>query len=118
MSQNRTPRPPLQVLGIIFSFSLNLLLVSVVYIMATSWRLEPSLILAFIISVAVVAGLATTLYVGPRSGIHSFIGGMLSAPVLALFVFPAGNLPYAILAGSFCAVGGIAGEFFIRRRAR
>ena len=125
MSQDRTPKPPLQLLGIVYAFSLNLLLVSVTYMMGISWRLDPGLLLALIIGVAAMAGVATTLYVGPRSGIHSFIGGLLSMPVLLLFVFPTNNLlylplvlPYAILAGSFCALGGIAGEFFLRRRDR
>ena len=116
MSRNPPPRPPLRLTGIVFAFALNLLLVSVVYLTGDAWALGAGPTLALTLIVAVVAGLATTRYVGPRSGIHAFIGGFLSSPILALFVLPPGNWPLALLAGSFCAIGGIAGEFFLRRR--
>jgi phosphate/sulfate permease len=117
MSENRTTKPPLRLLGIVFAFALNMMLVSLAYMMGSAWSNDPYLIMAMILLAAVVAGMGTTWYVGPRSGIHAFIGGLLTMPFLALFVFDPGNLPSAILAGSFCALGGIAGEFFLRRRA-
>ncbi len=110
--------PRLRITGILFAFALNLLLVSLAFFVTTRWGWSAGTIVAAMFAIALVAGLATTLYVGPRSGIHAFIGGLLSAPVLALFVLPAGNFPYALLAGSFCAIGGILGEFLHRRRGR
>ncbi|MEZ4635154.1 MAG: hypothetical protein R2856_09325 [Caldilineaceae bacterium] len=55
-------------------------------------------------------------YAGERGAIHAFLGGFLSMPVLGLFVL-VNNWSFAILAGSFCALGGIAGEIVQRRRA-
>lgn len=118
MSQTRMPRPPrppLRVTAILFAFALNLFLVSTVFIVSGNWGLSSNVIVGMVLIAAVAAGVLTTFYVGARSGIHAFIGGLASAPVLALFVFP-GNWSFAILAGSFCALGGIVGEVFQRRR--
>ncbi|MBX3001951.1 MAG: hypothetical protein KF893_25730 [Caldilineaceae bacterium] len=115
MSNSRPPKPALRITGIAFAFALNLFLISVTSLAGTSWDLPVDLLTALILIAAVIAGLLTTWYVGARSGIHAFIGGLVSAPVLGLFVL-AGNWQLALLAGSFCALGGIAGEFFQRRR--
>ncbi len=115
MSENRPQRPPLRLAGIVFALALNLFLVSVVFLTAGSWGVEGSLLIAALLTVAVAAGVLTTLYVGARSGIHAFIGGLLSVPFIGFFVVP-NNWGFALLAGSFCALGGIAGEFFHRRR--
>jgi hypothetical protein len=104
------------VAGIAFAFAINLLLVSLVFVFFSSgWQIASDLLVGIALVVALFAGILTTWYVGPRSGIHAFIGGLLSVPVLGIFVIP-GNWGIALLAGSFCAAGGILGEFFLRRR--
>jgi hypothetical protein len=115
MSNSRPPKPALRITGILFAFALNLFLISVTSLLGTSWRVDPNTLTVLIPIAAVIAGLFTTWYVGARSGIHAFIGGLLSAPFLGLFVLP-GNWQLALLAGSFCALGGIAGEFLHRWR--
>lgn len=115
MSRNSPTRPPLRITGIVFAFALNLFLVSVVHISAGNLGLLNSLWIAAALVAALVAGLVTTFYVRERSGIHAFLGGVLSVPVLAIFIL-GGNWSFALLAGSFCAVGGIVGEYYRRRR--
>jgi hypothetical protein len=115
MSNNRPPKPALRITGIVFAFALNLFLISVISLLGTGTRVDPNTLTVLILVAAVLAGLLTTWYVGARSGIHAFIGGLLSAPFLGLFVL-VGNWQLSLLAGSFCALGGIAGEFLHRRR--
>jgi hypothetical protein len=115
MSTSPPPKPALRITGIAFAFALNLFLVSLTSLMGTSWGVAVDLLTTLILIAAVIAGLLTTWYVGARSGIHAFIGGLLSALFLGLFVLP-GNWQLALLAGSFCALGGIAGEFLHRRQ--
>jgi hypothetical protein len=115
MSNNRPPKPALRITGIGFAFALNLFLISVTSLLGTGWGMAVDLLTPLILIAAVFAGLITTWYVGARSGIHAFLGGLLSIPVLGLFVL-AGNWQLSLLAGSFCALGGIVGEFFQRRR--
>jgi hypothetical protein len=62
-----------------------------------------------------VAGLMTALYVRQRGGIHAFIGGMITIPLLALLVFY-GNWQSALLAGALCALAGAIGEVALRYR--
>ena len=112
MTQNS--RPPLRPLGMLFAFALNLFFVSVVYISGGNWGWSSSLLVAAVLIAAAAAGILTAFYVGARSGIHAFIGGFGSVPVLGLLIIP-GNWSFALLAGSLCALGGIAGEYFQRR---
>lgn len=107
-------RPPLRLTGILFAFSLNLFLVTVALFAISENAAGGGLLVGLPLAGSVVAGFATTFYVGKRTAIHAALGGMLSAPVLALFVLP-GNWSFAILAGAFCAVGGILAEFRQRR---
>lgn len=74
-----------------------------------------SAILPVIIAPLVAGGL-TALYVQQRGGIHALLGGMISVPLLGLFVFP-GLWQLAILAGAFCTLGGAVVELVLRRRA-
>lgn len=116
MSNNRPPKAALRITGIGFAFALNLFLVSVTSLLGANGGVAVDLLTALILMMAVIAGLITTWYVGARSGIHAFIGGLLSVPFLGVFVL-VDNWQLALLAGSFCALGGIAGEFLHRRRS-
>ncbi len=101
--------------GVILAFSLNLLLVTLGLFLAQNvvWPhlLENGLVLAM----ALLAGVITGYYVQRRSAIHAFIGGMLSALVLTVFILP-GNWSFSLLAGALCATGGILVEYRARRR--
>jgi hypothetical protein len=46
---------------------------------------------------------------------HAFLGGILSIPILGLFVLP-GAWQLAIFAGAFCTLGGAVTEIVMRRR--
>jgi len=114
-------RPPLRPTGIAFAFALNLLLVTLALFVgsgATSGATSSTgggLLAGLPLVAAIVAGLATAVYVRQRAAIHAALGGLSSVPVLALFLLPGNNWSFAILLGSFCAVGGILGEFRQRR---
>jgi len=66
-------------------------------------------------SVFGMAGVLTALYVRQRGGMHAFIGGLLSIPILALFILP-GLWQTAILCSAFCILGGALAEIVMRRR--
>jgi len=97
--------PPLHPAGIIFAFAVNLLLVTLALLVGSG------LLSGLPLVGSILAGLATALYVGKRGAIHALLGGLLSTPVLALFVLPGNNWNFAVLAGAFCTMGGILGEF-------
>jgi hypothetical protein len=107
-------RPPLRPAGIIFAFALNLLLVTLALFVVSGLSADGRLAgLALVGSVA--AGLITAFYVRQRAAVHAALGGLISAPVLAIFILPNQNWGFAILAGAFCALGGILAEFRQRR---
>lgn len=108
-------RPPLRPAGIIFAFALNLLLVTLALLVGSILPAENRLLAGLPLAGSILAGLATAFYVGKRGAIHALLGGLVSVPVLALFVLPGNNWNYAILAAAFCAMGGILGEFRQRR---
>lgn len=110
------PKPPLRWTGVLFGLALNLLAVSLGYFLAGTLALQGTLVNLPILAAAFLAGGVTAFYVGARGAIHAFLGGFLSAPVLALFILT-NNWSYALLAGSICALGGIVAEFFQRRRS-
>ena len=62
-----------------------------------------------------IAGLLSALYARQRGAMHAFIGGMLSVPILAIYVF-ALNWQLAVFAGAFCGLGGAMTEILLRRR--
>lgn len=117
MARNQVPKSPLRPAGIVFAFALNLLLPSLVFVLLGGGQTSADPLTVPALALSLVAGLATTFYVRARSGIHAFIGGLLSAPVLALFVIP-GNWRLALLCGSLCALGGILGELYLRRQSK
>lgn len=108
-------RPPLRPAGIVFAFAANLLLVTLALLIGSGLSAGGGLLAGMPLAGSILAGLATAFYVGKRAAIHAMIGGLLSIPVLALFVLPGNNWNFAILAAAFCALGGILGEFRQRR---
>lgn len=119
MSRNRPsrpPRPPLKWTGVLFAFAANLLLTTGADAVAArlSFGLNAEILATMI--APLVAGLLTANYVKERGGMHAFIGGMLSIPILALFVFPQ-NWQFAVFSGAFCTIGGALSEIMMRRRA-
>ncbi len=115
MQDNPQSRPPLRPTAILFALALNILLVTLALFVASSRSLPSGMLSGLPLVGSIIAGVATAVYVGRRAAIHALLGGLLSAPILALFVLPAANWSFAFLAGAFCAVGGIVGEFWQRR---
>lgn len=115
MSNNPSSRPPIRVAGIVFAFALNLLLVTLALFVGSGIGPGAGFLAGLPLVASLIAGLATAFYVGQRAAIHAALGGLLSAPVLALFVLPGANWSFAILAGAFCSLGGILGEMRQRR---
>lgn len=115
--QTRSPlsKPPLRWTGVVFAFAANLLLVTVTSSWVERSALSVRVGLPALLASGLIAGVLTALYVRQRSGLHAFIGGILSIPVLALFIFQ-GVWPPAILAGAFCILGGVLTELLMRRR--
>jgi len=114
--QTRSPisKPPLHWTGVVFAFAANLLLVTVTSSLVERSALSVRVGLPTLLLAGLVAGVLTALYVRQRSGLHAFIGALLSIPVLALFIFQ-GVWPPAILASAFCILGGILTELLMRR---
>ena len=109
-------KPPLLWTGIIFALAANLLLVRLTNILVEQWQPGRSLATLAITLAPLVAGILTTFYVRQRGGMHAFIGGMISIPILALFIIP-GLWQTALLCGAFCTLGGALTELVTRRRA-
>ena len=114
--RTRRAKPPLIWTGVVFAFAANLLLTTVADIVAARLPFGfNSEILATLVA-PLLAGILTAVYVKQRGGMHAFLGGMLSVPVLAIFVFTQ-NWQFAILSGSFCTLGGSLTELALRSRA-
>ncbi len=116
MSEPSSARPPVRIAGVIFAFALNLLLSTLGLFVGNGFPQAPGMLVVAVLVGALLAGLLVTLYARERTAVHAFLGGFLSAPVLALWVFPGQNWRFALLAASFCALGGILSEFWRRRR--
>lgn len=99
----------------IFALAANLLLVTVIDLIIGDRVLNLSVALALRLLAPILAGLLTAFYVQQRGGIHAFIGGMISVPLLALLIFQ-GNWQSALLVGVLCALAGTVGEIVLRRR--
>jgi hypothetical protein len=108
------PKPALRWTGILFAFAANLLLVTLADMLVR--RLGGSLnaeLLATVVA-PLLAGVATALYTDARGGMHAFLGGLLSLPLLGWVVF-AGLWRWAIFAAAFCTLGGAFTEIVTRR---
>lgn len=112
----RSAKPPLKWTGVLFAFAANMLLTTAADLLvgriASSSDAE---ILATMVA-PIVAGLLTALYTRQRGGMHALLGGMLSVPALALFVY-GNNWQFALLSGLFCTLGGSLTEILLRKRA-
>ena len=108
-------RPPLRPAAIIFALAANLLMVTLGLLVGSGLSAGSGLLAGLPLAGSILAGLATAFYAGQRAAIHAMLGGLLSIPVLTLFVLPGNNWNYAVLAAGFCALGGILGEFRQRR---
>lgn len=115
-SSSRPPKPPLKWMGIVFAFATNLLLTTAAELLVSgpSFGFDAEILATAI--APVIAGILTALYVKQRGGMHAFLGGMLSVPVLALFTFGQ-NWQFALLSGAFCALGGALTELTLRWRS-
>lgn len=106
---------PIQWTGVLFALACNMLLVTVSDLVIRDQALAVNLAVALRLLSPVVAGVLTAVYVRQRGGIHAFIGGMLTIPLLALLVFQ-GNWQSALLAGAVCALAGAVSEVLLRTR--
>lgn len=106
---------PLQWTGVLFALACNMLLVTVADLVIRDQELGVNLAVVLRLLAPVVAGLLAALYVRQRGGIHAFIGGMITIPLLALLVFQ-GNWQSALLAGALCALAGAVSEVLLRKR--
>jgi hypothetical protein len=104
MSHNNAA-PRLRISGIVFAIAANLLAATLASMAARSMQFSGAAELIVTLIGPMLAGFATCLYIGIRGGMHAFIGGMLSVPILAYFVFP-GDWRLAILSGAICALIG------------
>lgn len=109
------PLAPIRWTGVIFALAANLLLVTVVDLFMGDQPVNLSTALVLRLLAPILAGLLTAFYVQQRGGIHAFIGGMISVPLLALLIFP-GNWQSAVLAGALCALTGSVSEMVLRKR--
>ena len=106
---------PIQWTGVLFALACNMLLVTVADLVIRDQELGVNLAVVLRLLAPVVAGLLAALYVRQRGGIHAFIGGMITIPLLALLVFR-GNWQSALLAGALCALAGAVSEVLLRKR--
>ena len=60
---------------------------------------------------------AKLYYLRQRTGIHAFIGGVISIPILTYIAF-GGVWQFGILAGMFCGLSGTLAELVSRPRSR
>jgi len=108
-------RPPLRPTGIAFALALNLLLVTLALFVGSGVGAGSGLLAGLPLAGSIVTGVATGFFVRQRAAMHAALGGLLGVPILALFILPGANWSFALLAGAFCALGGILVEFRQRR---
>jgi len=114
--KRRPTRAPIQWAGILFALAANLLFVNLVDRLVRSLTPDTTFeILATFLTPLLVGG-ATAWYVRRRGGIHAFVGGIISIPLLAFTVFE-GNWQFAVIAGAICGLGGSLTEILLRSRS-
>lgn len=114
-SLTRPAKAPIQWRAVIYALAANLLLVTLIETLARQFHLESTLWLLTGMAAPLSAGGLTAIYAGQRGGIHAFLGGIISIPIVGLFIFP-GLWQLAIFAGAFCTLGGAVTEIVLRRR--
>ena len=115
MRQNKTvaERPPIRPTGVIFALAANLLLVTAADLVVAQFGLGVNVSVALRLLFPFLAGVITALYVGRRGGMHAFLGGMISIPILGLAIIP-GAWQVSLLAGALCTLGGAVTEVLRR----
>jgi hypothetical protein len=114
--RRRAVRPPLLWTGVLFAFAANVLFVNLMDRLVRAVALSVTFESLATLVAPLLVGVVTHLYVRQRGGMHAFLGGLLSVPVLAFVPFD-GNWRFAILAGAFCTLGGAITEVLTRGRA-
>lgn len=110
----RAQRAPIQWAGILFALAANLLFVNLVHRLVQAQTLDVSFEFAATFVAPLLVGAATAWYVKRRGGIHAFIGGMISVPLLAMTVFD-NSWAFALIAGAMCGMGGSLAEIAMRK---
>lgn len=117
----RPAKPPLLWSGILFALAANMLLVTLADFAANllmrNWGLSFDYEILATLVAPLLAGAATALYVRQRGGMHAFLGGWISIPLLTYLVF-GGYWQLGIFAGAFCTIGGASTELILRRRPK
>jgi hypothetical protein len=114
-STTQPGKPPLQLSGVIFALAANLLLPTTFEVLLAGLEFGRPFWWFVGLVAPFIAGVLTATYTRERGGMHAFIGGMISVPILALFIFT-GQWQVALLAGAFCTLGGALTELALRRR--
>jgi hypothetical protein len=117
VQQRRPARAPIQWAGILFALAANVMVVNLAHSLVQSLTLDITFEAIATFGAPLLVGILTTWYVKRRGGIHAFIGGMLSIPLLALTAFN-GNWQFAVIAGAICGLGGSLSELIWRRSGR
>ena len=116
-SKSESSKPdkgPIRFTGILFALAANLFLVTVADALVRGLGMPISFEVLATLVAPFIAGTATALYVKQRGGMHAFIGGLLSIPLLTFQVF-GGFWQFGVLAGAFCGLAGSLTEIFLRR---
>jgi hypothetical protein len=108
-------KPPLQWRGVLFALAANLLLPTAFDAVLGPFNLGNLFWVLVSLVAPLLAGWLTARYTGQRGGMHAFLGGLISVPILALFVLP-GRWDVALLTWAFCTLGGVVTELAMRRR--
>jgi hypothetical protein len=111
---SKPDKGPIRFTGILFALAANMFLVTAADALVQGLGLPISFEVLATLVAPFIAGTATALYVKQRGGVHAFIGGMLSIPLLTYLVF-GGYWQFGIFAGAFCGLSGALTEIFLRR---
>ena len=115
--RNRPPKPPIRWTGILFAAAMNVMLVTLAQFLINWLGLSLNFELLATLFAPVAAGALTHYYLRERAGIHAFIGGLISIPILTFLAF-SGVWQFGVLAGAFCGLSGALAEIITRPRNR
>jgi hypothetical protein len=113
-ARNGGKKAPLQWTGVLFALATNVLLVTLIDSVGVQFDLGRARFVLPGVIAPLCTGVLTALYTRQRGGMHAFLGGLLSIPVIGWFVLT-GAWQLAIFAGAFCTLGGAVTEIFLRR---
>lgn len=112
---NVPPKPPIRWTGILFAAAMNVMLVSLAQLIVNRLGLSLNFELLATLIAPFTAGLLTHYYLRQRAGIHTFLGGLISIPILTFVTF-GGIWQFGVLAGAICGLSGAAVEILTRPR--